>query len=100
MAELEARMVTAEYQIKEHGEQIDELDNKVTGIEKNCVGEKIALANLDTKFDGLLAQMTLIATSTKDSMTLIKYVVTVLVVIIVACLGVLGVKVALPGAGV
>ena len=35
MAELEARMVTAEYQIKEHGEQIDELDNKVTGIEKN-----------------------------------------------------------------
>lgn len=96
MADIEARMNTAEYRIDEHGKQITELHTDVNCIKNDCTNEKITNGKLDQKLDGLLSQVTLIANTNKDSLALIKWIIIVLATIIIALLGVFGVKVALP----
>lgn len=100
MANIEERMSTAEHTLGEHGKQIEALTNDYKCVKTDCTAEKVMMGKLDEKFVSLAAQLTLIAKTNTDAMTLIKWVITVLAVIIVALLGVLGVKVALPSMGV
>lgn len=96
MADLESRISTVEYKVDEHGRRIVEVEDDIKCVKQDCTAEKIVLGKLDEKFDGLVDQMTLLAATNKESMTLIKTIIIVLATIIVALLGVFGIKVALP----
>lgn len=96
MADLEARISTVEYKVDTHGRRIDSIENDIKCVKEDCIDERVTLGKLDEKFDGLVTQITLIASSNKDSMALIKWVIVVLATIIIALLSVFGIKVALP----
>lgn len=96
MADLEARISTVEYKVDEHGKRIEGIENDIKCVKTDCTDEKVTLGKLDEKFDGLVTQLTLIASTNRESMGLIKWIVIVLATIIIALLSVFGVKVALP----